>query len=256
MAQLIKKLLNLSLLVSFIAAIILSSCQSKEQHNEELNELNNKNDLPINKAIVSEFELSMQNQGLVNILELDSNIIVDLKYSSTDNFFSEDVYGTLENAYLQSEVAASLSKANKALMSDNPDFRLIIYDGARPLSVQKILWDKLDSIPPNKRKDFVADPSEGSIHNYGCAVDLSIYDTKTKRELDMGTKYDFFGPLAYPRLENQMLIEGRLNAENIENRKLLRDLMRDHGFSPITSEWWHFNFYSRKEASKIHQIVL
>ena len=204
---------------------------------------------------VSDYETSMQNQGLLNIQNLDSSLIVDLKYSTIDNFFGEDVYGVLQNAYLQKKPANALKTANDALKMHNPNLRLIIYDAARPLEVQKILWNKLDSLPPKSRKDFVADPKEGSIHNYGCAVDLSIFNTQTNRALDMGTKYDYFGHLAYPRLENQMLSEGKLTREQIENRQLLRRVMHSAGFQPITSEWWHFNYHSRKKAKQLYEIV-
>lgn len=204
---------------------------------------------------VSDYETSMQNQGLLNIQKLDSSLMVDLKYSSVDNFFGEDVYGILEDAYLQEKPAKALKIANEVLKERHPHLRLIIYDAARPLEVQKILWNKLDSLPPKRRKDFVADPAEGSIHNYGCAVDLSIFNSRTNEALDMGTKYDFFGHLAYPRLENQMLKEGKLTLEQIENRMLLRNVMKSASFEPITSEWWHFNYYSRKKAKQLYEIV-
>ncbi len=205
---------------------------------------------------VSDYESSMLNQGLLNIQKLDSSIMVDLKYSSADNFLGEDVYGILENAYLQEKPAKALKMANEALKASHPHLRLIIYDAARPLEVQKVLWNKLDTLPPKRRKDFVADPAEGSIHNYGCAVDLSIFDSRTNEALDMGTKYDFFGHLSYPRFENQMLKEGKLTLKQIENRVLLRNVMKSAGFEPITSEWWHFNYYSRKKAKELYKIVI
>ena len=204
---------------------------------------------------ISDFEVSMQKQGLVNIKDLDSTLIVDLKYSTTDNFFGEDIYGVLESAYLQRKPAEALKKANELLKVSNPNLRLLIYDAARPLAIQQILWEKLDSIPPKNRKNFVADPAEGSLHNYGCAVDLTIFDTFNKEPLDMGTKYDYFGHLAYPRFENKMLIEGKLSKQQIANRTLLRKVMKSVNYEPITSEWWHFNFYSRKVAKEYHEIV-
>jgi zinc D-Ala-D-Ala dipeptidase len=197
----------------------------------------------------------MQNQGLVNVKDIDSSIIVDLKYSSLDNFFGEDVYGLLSSAYLQKKPAEALARANAALRNGHENYRLLIFDAARPLSVQKILWQKLDTIPQKRRKNFVADPAEGSIHNYGCAVDLSVFDLNQKKELDMGTKYDFFGFLAYPRLEDQMLNEGKLTAAQIENRKILRQAMKFGGFEGITSEWWHFNFHDRQKSKELYKIV-
>lgn len=204
---------------------------------------------------ISEYETSMINQGLINLKSLDSTLIIDLKYSTEDNFFGQDVYGTFANAYLQKDPANALIIANENLKQTNPNLRLVIYDATRPHRIQQILWEKLDSIPPKRRKDFVADPEEGSIHNYGCAIDLSVFDLAQNQALDMGTKYDFFGDLAYPRLEEKLLSEGKLTKEQVENRKILRNAMEKAGYQPISSEWWHFNFYSRKTAKAKFAIV-
>jgi D-alanyl-D-alanine dipeptidase len=204
---------------------------------------------------MSVFEKSMIDQGLLDLQSLDEDIFVNLKYSSEDNFFGFDAYGTLELAYLQPEPARALTKANRILKRENSNLRLLVYDAARPLSVQKILWRRLDSLTIKERKNYVADPEIGSIHNYGCAVDLTIYDLETQRPLDMGTPYDFFGELAYPRLERQMLNEGKLSLRQLNNRILLRTVMEEAGFKSITSEWWHFNFYTRKIAESRYKII-
>lgn len=203
----------------------------------------------------NELEVSLISQGLVNIQSLDSSLKVDLKYSSTENFFKQDVYGSLTRAYLQHIPAESLKKANYLIQSINKDYRLLIFDAVRPLHIQEVLWNSLDSIPPNKRKNFVSDPKEGSLHNYGCAVDLSIFDISKNEPLDMGTKFDYFGYLAYPRLESELLKQGKLTKTQIDNRILLRKVMVLNGFHPITSEWWHFNFYSRKTAKNLFKII-
>jgi len=203
----------------------------------------------------NELEVSLISQGLVNIQSLDSSLKVDLKYSSTENFFKQDVYGSLTRAYLQHIPAESLKKANYLIQSINKDYRLLIFDAVRPLHIQEVLWNSLDSIPPNKRKNFVSDPKEGSLHNYGCAVDLSIFDISKNEPLDMGTKFDYFGYLAYPRLESELLKQGKLTKTQIDNRILLRKVMVLNGFQPITSEWWHFNFYSRKTAKNLFKII-
>jgi len=204
---------------------------------------------------ISELEQRMKNQGLVNIRSLDPTLMVELKYSTTDNFVHTDVYGDLENAYLQQKPAEMLVKAHNFLKEDFPEYRLLIYDGARPLRVQHILWNLLDSIPPARRREFVSTPTETSIHNYGSAVDLTVYDLSTKKPLDMGTKFDFFGELAYPKKETQMLKAGKLTPEQVENRKVLRNAMIRAGFMPIESEWWHFNAISRKQAKETYKIV-
>lgn len=204
---------------------------------------------------ISELEQKMINQGLVNIQSLDSTLMVELKYSTNDNFVKTDVYGSLTRAYLQKKPAEMLVQANKYLKEMYPNYRLLIYDGARPKSVQIKLWEMLDSIPTNKREDFVASPRIGSIHNYGSAVDLTIYDVEKKQPLDMGTKYDFFGDLAYPRYENQMLKTGKLTEQQVQNRLVLRIAMEKAGYMPIESEWWHFNAISRNKAKSIYKIV-
>lgn len=204
---------------------------------------------------ISELELTLQRQGLVNIQEIDSTIMVELKYSTTDNFFGEDVYGSLTAAYFQPDVAEKLQKAQNLLKVINPAFSLLIYDGVRPHSVQKILWNKLDSIPSKAREAYVANPAKGSIHNYGCAADLTVFDMAANSTLDMGTKYDFFGYLAYPRKERENLRNGLLTQQQIDNRLVLRNVMMKAGFMPITSEWWHFNSTSRANAEKLYRIV-
>lgn len=204
---------------------------------------------------ITELEKNLISQGLTNIQELDSTIMVELKYSTTDNFFGEDVYGDLTRAYLQPDVAAKLQNAQRSLATSHPNLQLLVYDGVRPHSVQKILWDKLDSLPTRSREAFVANPKKGSIHNYGCAVDLTIFDAERDSVLDMGTKYDYFGYLAYPRKESENLQRGLLNREQIKNRSLLRSVMIGAGFMPITSEWWHFNAVSLRNAEATYRIV-
>jgi zinc D-Ala-D-Ala dipeptidase len=246
-----KTLIITSFCISAICLMVsCNNAKENESWAETAKELPEEIKLPI-----SEYETSMINQGLVNLKSLDSTLIVDLKYSTEDNFFGQDVYGTFANAYMQKDPANALVLANKNLKQTNPNLRLVIYDAARPHRIQQILWDKLDSIPTKRRKDFVADPEEGSIHNYGCAVDLSVFDLTQNQALDMGTKYDYFGDLAYPRLEEKLLSEGELTLEQVENRKILRNAMEKAGYQPISSEWWHFNFYSRKTAKAKYEIV-
>ncbi len=191
--------------------------------------------------------------GLVDIQVLDSSILVELRYSTTNNFVGVDVYGDLERCYLQPEVAQKLIQAQAALEQRKSGYSLLVFDGARPLSVQQIFWDTLAK-PEEIKHLYVADPKEGSIHNYGSAVDLTIADAQAV-PLDMGTEYDFFGELAYPTKENELLEAGLLTPAQIENRQLLRDVMISAGFTPINTEWWHFNAYSRKKAAELFKII-
>lgn len=198
-------------------------------------------------------EKQMIAQGLVNVQDIDPGIAVELKYSTTDNFVKKDVYGDLTNAYLQPEIAKKLAKASAGLKKGNPGYKLLIYDAARPNSVQYILWDALD-VPLRQKPQYVADPKIGSIHNFGCAVDLTVVNGAGV-PLDMGTPYDFFGPLAYPRMESQMLKVGKLSKTQLANRNILRKAMNEAGFRTNTTEWWHFDGLSRAAAKAKYGMI-
>ncbi len=199
-------------------------------------------------------ELSMQKQGLMEVTEQVPNVLVVLKYATTDNFMKKDVYGCLTHAYLQKETIAKLKKAQQILEKDHPGYHLLIYDAARPLSKQWELWNTLTEYAPEKRKTYVADPKEHSIHNYGSAIDLTVADEKGK-PLEMGTKFDFFGEMAYPNQEARLLKAGKLSQKAIDNRLILRKAMTQAGFTGIEYEWWHFNAFSRKTAKQMFQVI-
>lgn len=199
-------------------------------------------------------ELSMQKQGLVEVTSQVPGVLVELKYATADNFMKKDVYGCLTHAYLQKETIAKLKKAQALLEKAHPGYHLLIYDAARPLSKQWELWNTLTEYPPAKRRTYVADPKEHSIHNYGSAIDLTVADEKGS-PLEMGTKYDFFGELAYPKEEARLLKAGKLTQKAIDNRLILRKAMTQAGFTSIDYEWWHFNAFSRKVAKQLFQVV-
>ncbi len=250
-------------LISGISSImlLLASCnsQTKTETTDSLkvdsSQIQKDTMAMVEENKIPELEQRMIDQGLVNLQTIDSTIMVELKYSTTDNFVHTDVYGDLTRAYMQQKPAEMLAKASKILQSKYPDYRLLVYDSSRPLTVQHKFWALLDTVPPVKRSDFVADPAEGSIHNFGSAVDLTVYDTKTGKPLDMGTKYDYFGDLAYPIYEDQMLKEGKLTKEQIANRLVLRTAMEKAGYMRIDSEWWHFNALSRAKAKELYKII-
>lgn len=205
------------------------------------------------KTSVGTLEESLIAQGLVKVQDIDSSIVVHLRYSTSNNFVGVDVYGDFDEAYMQLDPARMLAQANQYLKKINPDYSLYIYDAVRPRSVQQILWDTLD-MPLEQKPKYVADPQEGSIHNYGAAVDLTIAGVDGQ-PIDMGTDFDYFGVLAYPVREEEMLETGKLTEAQVANRRLLRDVMTRAGFSTITSEWWHFNAMSRAEADQRYGIV-
>lgn len=241
----------------FILCLLLISCSAPKSEQEKFSEDQVRDARPIaelNPAPLPQLEQKLIDQGLENVEVEIPGIRVELKYSTTDNFFGEDVYGDLTRAYLQPEAIARLKKAQELLQADYPHFTLHVYDGVRPRSVQQILWDNLDK-PDSVKPLYVADPKVGSLHNFGVAVDLTIFDSEADSVLDMGTGYDFFGYTAYPDREDQMLEEGVITQSQIANREILRKVMNQAGFTGIGSEWWHFNAYSRKEAGEKFKIV-
>lgn len=188
---------------------------------------------------------------LVDVTALNNKILVKLIYSTTDNFLKEDCYGDLEICYLRRLAAQKLDKAQKLLSQKRKGYHLLVYDGLRPRDVQYKMWE---IVKGTKQQKYVANPTRGSIHNYGAAVDLTIAD-ENGRPLDMGTPFDYFGDLAQPRYEDKFLSEGKLTKVQIENRKLLRSVMKDAGFLMINVEWWHFNALSVDEVRKRFKIV-
>ncbi len=167
--------------------------------------------------------------SFVNLRNLSDDFVYDMKYASIDNFLETNVY-ECDSCFLRMATA-------RALISANEDFRKMgykikIYDCYRPLDIQKKMW----KIVPDAR--YVANPEAGSIHNRGGAVDITLVNEEGT-ELDMGTKFDFFGAAAahnYKKLKKQVL----------ENRLLLKSVMMENGFSPIKSEWWHYNLNTGK----------
>ena len=164
--------------------------------------------------------------SLVLVSSLDSTIITDVKYATENNFTHKVLYPSAK-VYLRHDAAVQLAKANEFLKKTY-NLRIKIFDGYRPLSVQKYMW----SILPNE--NFVADPAKGSRHNRGCAADVTLVD-QAGRELDMGTQFDDFTPKARPDYQD---ISDRAAA----NRKILKLAMMQFGFIQMETEWWHFDF--------------
>lgn len=195
------------------------------------------------------FEDAMKALHLVDVQALDPSIKVQLMYSTMDNFMKADVYGDLTKAYAQPEVAKMLVKAQANLKKAHPDYSLIIYDAARPYRVQQKMWT---IVKGTSQQDYVAEPDAiGSIHNYGSAIDLSVVD-KNGKPLDMGTKFDFLGALAEPKLQEKFLKEGKLTQAQLDNREILNKAMSEAGFMRISNEWWHFDAFShsKREIAK------
>ncbi|NLG17640.1 MAG: M15 family metallopeptidase [Fibrobacter sp.] len=202
-------------------------------------------------GLSSGIEESLLERGLIDVKSLDSTIEVELKYADSTNFMGKAVYGNLKRCFLRPGAAMKLAEANRFLKRLRPELSLLVVDGLRPRAIQKIMWDHVKDTPMQR---YVANPQWGSMHNYGCAVDITIVDSNGNR-LDMGTPVDHFGPLAQIQLEGYHLKTGKLTRKQFVNRLLLRKVMTEAGFSTIPIEWWHFEAFSRKHIRETYSIV-
>lgn len=173
-----------------------------------------------NQAIVND-------TTFVNLKNYSKDFVYDMKYATSDNFLKAKVYDCAE-CFLRLKTVKALIEANDSFMKLG--YKIKLFDCYRPLDIQKKMW----KIVPNP--SYVADPSKGSIHNRGGAVDITLVDA-TGKELDMGTSFDFFGVEASHNYPN--LSQGIKN-----NRELLKTVMIKNGFNIFDSEWWHYNLKS------------
>jgi D-alanyl-D-alanine dipeptidase len=165
---------------------------------------------------------------LDELVKLDPAIKLDIRYATTKNFLGTPVY-TQARAFLQRPAAEALVRVSRALEAQG--YGLLVHDGYRPWYVTKIFWD---ATPPGKHM-FVADPKEASRHNRGCAVDLTLYDLATGREVSMPSLYDEMTKRAYSNYSGG-------SAEENQHRSILRQAMEKEGFSELPEEWWHFDY--------------
>jgi D-alanyl-D-alanine dipeptidase len=165
---------------------------------------------------------------LVEIRTLDPGIHLDIRYATANNFVGRPVYKEAR-AFLQRPAAEALVRAHRALAAQG--YGIVVFDGYRPWSVTRLFWD----VTPEDKKEFVADPSQGSRHNRGCAVDLSLYELASGREVEMPSGYDEMTERAYPDYAGGP-------PETRARRALLRAAMEAEGFTVYASEWWHYDY--------------
>jgi D-alanyl-D-alanine dipeptidase len=170
---------------------------------------------------------------LVEVATLDLTIHLDVRYASANNFLGSPVY-TQPRAFLQRPAAMALIRALHALQPLG--YGLLIHDGYRPWSVTKIFWE---ATPPEGRI-FVADPAQGSRHNRGCAVDLTLYDLKTGAPIEMPGTYDEMSLRSFPNYPGGTSLQRW-------HRALLRHAMESEGFAVFETEWWHFDYKDWRE---------
>ena len=175
-------------------------------------------------------KIEISDTTFVDLIHYNKDFILDMKYATTDNFLKSKVYDC-QVCFLRLKTVKNLIEANNEF--NKKGLKIKIFDCYRPIDVQKKMWAIVSD--PN----YVANPAKGSIHNRGGAVDISLVD-KNGIELDMGTKFDFFGS------ESSHLFK-KLPLKIIKNRKLLKKVMLKHHFESFDSEWWHYNLEGSKK---------
>lgn len=152
----------------------------------------------------------------------------DIRYATDNNFLGTPFY-TSAKAYMQRPAAEALARVQAEVKKHG--YGLLVYDAYRPWHVTKMFWDAT----PEKFHNFVADPSKGSRHNRGCAVDLGLYDLKTGKVIEMVSGYDEFADRAFPDYPGG-------TARQRWHRDFLRRAMGEQGFTVYEEEWWHFDY--------------
>jgi D-alanyl-D-alanine dipeptidase len=170
---------------------------------------------------------------LVELVRLDPTIHLDVRYATADNFLGRPVYPEAR-IFLQRPAAEAVVRASTALRAQG--YGLAAFDGYRPWFVTKEMFD----VTPADKKDFVADPKDGSRHNRGCAVDLTLYDLATGQEVTMPSEFDEMSERADPTYQGGTEESRRL-------RDLLRSAMEAEGFTVFKIEWWHFDYKDWRE---------
>jgi D-alanyl-D-alanine dipeptidase len=165
---------------------------------------------------------------LVDLASIEPSIKFDIRYASSNNFIGFPLYERAA-AYLQRPAAEALGRVERSLASKG--YGLLIHDAYRPWFVTKMFWDAT----PESAHVFVADPSEGSRHNRGCAVDLTLYELKSGKAVEMTGRYDEMSPRSYADYLGGTSRQRWL-------RELLRSEMEAQGFAVYAEEWWHFDY--------------
>ena len=201
----------------------------------------------------SALEQELEQIGLQNVAEQIPGIEVYMVYATPYNFMGRVLYTGLDEAYLVPEAVEKLRKANDLLRQKRLDLHLVVYDAARPRSIQEQMWKVVEN---TELQDFVANPNKsgGGPHNYGVAVDVTLVDC-TGHPIPMGSEYDYFGDRSRVDLEDQLIATGEINQRELLNRQLLREIMTEAGWLVEPSEWWHFNAMPLTEASERLKVI-
>lgn len=187
---------------------------------------------PYGLVVISDYQAyketvkANKDNQLVEIKKAIPSVVLDIRYATKNNFMEQVMYNQAR-AFARKPVVDQLKNIQAILKTKG--FGLKIYDAYRPYAITVAFYQKASD------KNFVANPAKGSKHNRGCAIDLSLVDLKSGKELPMPTPYDSFSPAAAPDFLN-------LPPEVIKNRNFLIATMEANGFKVIANEWWHFDF--------------
>jgi zinc D-Ala-D-Ala dipeptidase len=202
--------------------------------------------------LANEIEKKFIQTGLIDVNAIDRSIQVDLVNSDQDkNFFGENFYDGLYKAYLRKAIALKLSKAQSALKNEHSGYSLQILDAARPRSVSRAMYEKMKG---TRFEKYVANPTKGSMHNYGIAVDITIVD-ESGHKLDMGPSpfYSSHATIYWNYFLKK--IGFGISSKQQRNRELLKRVMLRAGFHPLAHEWWHFNGMEKATARSMYLII-
>ena len=181
----------------------------------------------VNQA--SEYKTSIKTNPKLELIELKTivpHIRYDLKYATSDNFTSVRLYpSNTQSTFLRKEPAEALAQIAKTLEAKG--LGILVWDAYRPYHVTVKFWELI------KDERYVANPSKGSGHNRGIAIDMTLYDLKTGALLDMPTSFDDFSEKAHHGADN-------VTSRQKDNREMMRNLMEKHGFIKFQTEWWHY----------------
>ncbi len=176
---------------------------------------------------------------MIELIKLDSSIHLDIRYARHDNFVGRPVYSEAR-AFLQRPAADALVRVHKNLR--NEGLGLSIFDAYRPWSVTDLFWRVVE----DDQRQYVADPAVGSRHNRGCAVDLTLFDLASGKQLEMPSEFDEFNEKSHPDYPGGAPVQR-------QNRDILRKAMEQQAFTVNPKEWWHFDYkdWSSFEVSDI-----
>ena len=192
------------------------------------------------KAAKQWVEYAKADSNLVEITYM-KGLRMDLRYATFDNVTGHDLYCGIRRAFVHRDALPKLKRALALLKKELPGYRIVVFDAARPLYAQGALKRAVAGTPYS---NYVSSGKTGGLHNYGLALDIGLADS-TGAMVDMGADFDSFERCAGEVGEADALKSGRLTQRQVDNRNLLRGIMKRAGWVSLPSEWWHFNAYTR-----------